>query len=74
MAFFLWPSVKQLLGGIPGDLRQVPIARGLVDLDLCEVGGSEGLRRFWPHYMCLGGDREMGARGMILIQKVARYE
>ena len=75
----LWP-LKSGAGGIHvespirhSDLRQVPIARGVVDLDLCEVGGSESLRSFWPHYMCPGDDL-MGAMGMPRILKVARYE
>ncbi len=30
---------------------QVSVAKGVVELDLCEVGGSQTLRQFWHHYV-----------------------
>ena len=27
------------------------VAKGVVELDLCEVGGSQTLRQFWHHYV-----------------------
>ncbi|CAK8987471.1 unnamed protein product [Durusdinium trenchii] len=31
--------------------RKVQITAGLLELDLCEVGGSETLRKYWQHYV-----------------------
>lgn len=47
-----FPTISQWLSSHhPGSQRQVSIARGVVELDFCEVGGAETLRKFWHHYM-----------------------
>ena len=50
----LWLSIPDPSSFWMLKLLQVPIQRGVVELDLCEVGGSETLRKFWQHYVCLG--------------------